>query len=426
MKDSYQEIIPDKAYPENSEPSQINTEDEPRGYQVKTVFTSVTGLMVEGFDLLMIGFLISSITVALSVTPGEAGALVSWALLGTVIGGITFGIISDKYGRVFALRWGIVLYMIGTALCYFSVGYTDLVFYRFIVGFAMGGELGIGMTLVAEAWPSNKRAQVSSYVGLGWQSGVLLAAILPPLLLPLIGWKGMFLVGILPAIIAFTLRSKLHEPKIFVSKRKELQNKRKVSLKLLFCDATTTKNTIGIIILTSVQNFGYYGLMIWLPTFMAKQLGFSLAKSSVWTAVTIVGMGIGIWVFGKLSDRFGRKPSFILYQIGAVIVILIYTQLQDPTILLFAGAFMGMFVNGMYAGYGVLISESYPTEIRATAQNILFNIGRGIGATGPLVVGLLATTYSFSYAIALLASIYVIDVFATVFLIKESKGVSLK
>lgn len=424
MKNSYHNPYPDT--PASAVAQDNQAEAEPRNYQIKTVFTSVTGLMIEGFDLLMIGFLISSITVALSVTPSEAGALVSWALFGTVVGGITFGIISDKYGRVLALRWGIVLYMVATALCYFSVGYTDLLIYRFLVGFAMGGELGIGMTLVAEAWPSKKRAQVSSYVGLGWQFGVLMAAVIPPLLLPYIGWQGMFLVGIFPAIIAFTLRSNLHEPKLFVCKVKEQQGKRKLSFKLLFSDVTTTKNTIGIIILTSVQNFSYYGLMIWLPSYMASQLGFSLEKSSVWTAVTIIGMGIGIWVFGKLSDRFGRKPTFILYQIGAVIIILIYTQLKDPMILLVAGAFMGMFVNGMYAGYGVLISESYPTEIRATAQNVLFNIGRGVGATGPIVVGLLATTYSFVYAIALLASVYVLDIIATVFLIKESKGVSLK
>lgn len=425
MNNSYQNT--DRYSPENKRSQQQQDgEEETHSYKVKSVFTSVTGLMIEGFDLLMIGFLISFITVSLSVTPGEAGALVSWSLLGTVVGGITFGIISDKYGRVFALRWGIVLYMIATALCYFSVGYNDLVVYRFLVGFAMGGELGIGMTLVAEAWPANKRAQVSSYVGLGWQSGVFLAAVIPPLLLPIIGWKGMFLVGILPAILAFTLRSQLQEPKIFLRKVKERKEKNKISLKLLFSDATTTKNTIGIMILTSVQNFGYYGLMIWLPTFMAKQLGFSLGKSSLWTAVTILGMGVGIWVFGKLSDYFGRKPTFIFYQVGALAIILIYAQLDDPMTLLFAGAIMGMFVNGMYAGYGVLISESYPTEIRATAQNILFNVGRGIGATGPLVVGVLASTYSFAYAIALLASIYVLDVIATVFLIKESKGVSLK
>ncbi|MGG4610286.1 MFS transporter [Providencia sp. Me31A] len=410
-----------------SSPSATPSEEgESRNYQLKTVGTSITGYMVEGFDLLMIGFLISAITVALSVTPTEAGALVSWSLLGTVAGGVSFGIISDKYGRVFALKWGIALYMVFTTLCYFSVGYTDLLIYRFFVGFAMGGEFGIGMTLVAEAWPAKKRARASSYVGLGWQSGVLMAAILPPLLIPLIGWKGMFLVGLVPAVIAFIMRSRLREPEIFLKAKRSQSVKNKFSLKLLFADKATTKTTIGIVILTSVQNFGYYGLMIWLPTFMANNLGFSLSKSSVWTAVTIIGMGIGIWLFGRLSDRFGRKPIFITYQLGAFVMVLVYTQLTDPTILLFAGALMGLFVNGMLAGFGVLISENYPTEIRATAQNILFNIGRGVGATGPLIVGLLATTYSFTYAIALLASIYVIDIIATVFLIKESKGVSLK
>lgn len=410
-----------------SSPSATPSEEgESRDYQLKTVGTSITGYMVEGFDLLMIGFLISAITVALSVTPTEAGALVSWSLLGTVAGGVSFGIISDKYGRVFALKWGIALYMVFTTLCYFSVGYTDLLIYRFFVGFAMGGEFGIGMTLVAEAWPAKKRARASSYVGLGWQSGVLMAAILPPLLIPLIGWKGMFLVGLVPAVIAFIMRSRLREPEIFLKAKRSQSVKNKFSLKLLFADKATTKTTIGIVILTSVQNFGYYGLMIWLPTFMANNLGFSLSKSSVWTAVTIIGMGIGIWLFGRLSDRFGRKPIFITYQLGAFVMVLVYTQLTDPTILLFAGALMGLFVNGMLAGFGVLISENYPTEIRATAQNILFNIGRGVGATGPLIVGLLATTYSFTYAIALLASIYVIDIIATVFLIKESKGVSLK
>ena len=397
----------------------------PPRHSLKSVFTSVTGLMIEGFDLLMIGFLIPSITVALAVTPGEAGALVSWALLGTVAGGITFGVISDKYGRVFALRWGIVLYMVATTLCYFSTGYTDLLIYRFLVGFAMGGEFGIGMTLVAEAWPAEKRAKVSSYVGLGWQTGVLMAAVIPPLLLPLTGWKGMFIVGLFPAVVAFVLRSGLQEPALFLQKAKERQGKRALPLKLFFKDATTTKNTLGIIVLTSVQNFGYYGLMIWLPSYMANQLGFSAGKSGVWTAVTIIGMGVGIWLFGKLADRLGRKASFILYQAGAVVVILVYTQLKDPVVLLFAGALMGMFVNGMYAGYGVLIAESYPTEIRATAQNVLFNIGRGVGATGPLVVGLLSSTWSFAYAIALLASIYVIDIVATALLIKESRGTSL-
>ncbi|RKS85171.1 benzoate transport [Orbus hercynius] len=393
---------------------------ESRQYQIKSVATSITGYMVEGFDLLVIGFLLAAISTSLSVSPTSAAALVTWTLIGTVVGGIFFGVLSDRFGRVKALKWGIGLYIIATTLCFFSFGYYDLLIYRFFVGFALGGEYGIGMTLVAESWPSSKRGRVASYVGLGWQSGVLMAAILPAILMPFIGWKGLFLVGVLPAAIAFMLRSRLPEPKIFTQKRDH--KKQKVPIKLLFCDARTIKSSLGIIILTSVQNLGYYGLMIWLPTYMAKQFNFSLTKSSLWTAATIIGMGVGIWLFGRMADKLGRKPTFLIYQVGAFVMVLLYSQLSSPELLLIAGAFMGLFVNGMLAGYGVLISESYPTEIRGTAQNVLFNIGRGIGALGPILVGYLAQQFSFSLAIAFLASIYILDIIATLFLIKESKN----
>jgi MFS family permease len=166
--------------------------------------------------------------------------------------------------------------------------------------------------------------------------------------------------------------------------------------------------------------------MIWLPTYLSKQLGFSLTKSAMWTSVTILGMMAGIWVFGQLADRIGRKPSFILFQIGAIIMVVVYSQLSDANTMLWAGALMGMFVNGMLGGYGALMSEAYPTEARATAQNVLFNIGRAIGGFGPVVVGTLAVQYSFQIAIALLAAIYVLDIIATVFLIPELKGKELQ
>jgi len=301
--------------------------------------------------------------------------------------------------------------------------------YRTIAGIGLGGEFGIGMALAAEAWPAKYRARVSSYVALGWQAGVLGAALLTPLLLPSIGWRGMFLVGVIPAFVAWFIRSKLHEPEKFVSQRVgKIKEKGSTlqSFKLLVKDAATAKVSLGIVVLTGVQNFGYYGIMIWMPSYLSSQMGFSLTRSAMWTAVTIVGMAIGIWIFGQLADRIGRKPSFLLFQAGAVGMVLYYAQLSDPATMLWAGAVMGMFVNGMMGGYGALMSEAYPTEARATAQNVLFNLGRAIGGFGPVVVGLLATAYSFNAAIALLASIYVLDMLATFFLIPELKGVELE
>lgn len=171
-----------------------------------------------------------------------------------------------------------------------------------------------------------------------------------------------------------------------------------------------------------MQNFGYYGLMIWMPSYLSTQFGFSLTKSGLWTAVTVVGMTFGIWLFGLLADRFARWKIFLIYQVGAVVMVVVYAQLRDPTVMLFTGALMGMFVNGMIGGYGALISDTYPVKVRATAQNVLFNLGRGVGGFGPLVIGLLVSQWSFTAAITLLALIYLLDIFATLFLLPKKQG----
>lgn len=393
-------------------------------YAWKALAGSAIGYAMDGFDLLILGFMLPAISAALALTPSQSGALVTWTLIGAVAGGIVFGALSDVYGRVRVLTWTIVLFAVFTGLCAFAQGFQDLLVYRTIAGIGLGGEFGIGMALAAEAWPAHKRARVSSYVALGWQSGVLLAALLTPMLLPFIGWRGMFVLGMAPALVAWLVRNKLHEPEVFVRNRAAARQKSN-AFRLLVADARTTRTSVGIVILCAVQNFGYYGIMIWLPTYLGKTLGFSLTKSAVWTSVTVLGMMAGICVFGHLADRIGRKPTFLIFQAGAVAMVLTYARLTDPVAMLWAGAVMGMFVNGMIGGYGALISEAYPTAARATAQNVLFNIGRAIGGFGPVAIGSLAAAYSFPVAIALLAGIYVLDMLATCFLIPELKGAEL-
>ena len=397
-------------------------------YGWKALVGSAVGYAMDGFDLLILGFMLSAISADLNLTPAQSGSLVTWTLVGAVVGGIVFGALSDRYGRVRVLTWTIVLFAVFTGLCAIAQGYWDLLIYRTIAGIGLGGEFGIGMALAIEAWPAKHRAKAASYVALGWQFGVLAAALLTPVLLPHIGWRGMFVVGIFPAFVAWYLRVRLHEPEIFSQKQTALSTQKiskLESFKLLVKDKATTKVSLGVVVLTSVQNFGYYGIMIWMPNFLSKQLGFSLTKSGLWTAVTVCGMMAGIWIFGRLADRIGRKPSFLLFQLGAVISIITYSQLTDPTDMLVAGAFLGMFVNGMMGGYGALMAEAYPTEARATAQNVLFNLGRAVGGFGPVVVGAIVSAYSFSIAIAFLAVIYVIDMVATVFLVPELKGKEL-
>ncbi|HEX4408884.1 MAG TPA: MFS transporter [Xanthobacteraceae bacterium] len=390
---------------------------------IKALIGSALGYAMDGFDLLILGFMLKMISADLSLTPAQGASLVTATLVGAVIGGVFFGMLSDKIGRVRVLTYTIVVFAVFTGLCGLARGYYDLLFYRMLAGVGLGGEFGIGMALVAEAWPASMRARASSYVGLGWQLGVLAAAIVTPILLPVIGWRGMFMLGIFPAVAAYFIRSTLHEPEVFVKKSHD--HPKESALHLLVDSTETIKLSIGMIILTSVQNFGYYGVMIWLPSYLSSRFGFALTQSAVWTIVTIAGMAVGIFMFGHIADRIGRRPTFLTYMIGAAVMVVVYSRLTDPVYLLVAGAVMGFFVNGMLGGYGALMSELYPTAARATAQNVLFNVGRAIGGFGPVVVGAVATMYSFETAIALLAALYCLDILALWFLIPETRGAAL-
>jgi benzoate transport len=389
----------------------------------KALAGSALGYAMDGFDLLILGFMLRTIASDLNLSPAQSASLVTATLIGAVIGGIVFGMLSDRLGRVRILTWTIVVFAVFTGLCAFAQGYWDLLAYRTLAGVGLGGEFGIGMALVAEAWPASKRARASSYVGLGWQTGVLVAAIATPLLLPVIGWRGMFAIGVFPAVAAYFIRASLHEPEVFVEKSKD--HPKESALHLLVKDTETTKLSLGMIILCSVQNFGYYGVMIWLPNYLSTRFGFALTQSATWTCVTLAGMAVGIFMFGNIADRIGRRPAFFSYMLGAAVMVLIYSRLTDPYQLLVVGAIMGFFVNGMLGGYGALISELFPTSARATAQNVLFNIGRGVGGFGPVVVGAIAAAYSFETAIALLATLYLLDILAMWLLIPERRGAQL-
>ena len=357
---------------------------------------SMLGYAMDGFDLLILGFMLPAIAADLHLTSTQAGSLVTWTLIGAVAGGLIFGTLSDYFGRVKMLSWTILLFAVFTGLCALAQGFGDLLFYRTIAGIGLGGEFGIGMALVAEAWPAAQRARASSYVGLGWQAGVLAAALLTPLLLPLIGWRGMFAVGLLPAVVSFAVRRRVEEPAIFTERVTAGPNaSRALPLKRLFDDARTARASLGVVILCSVQNFGYYGLMIWLPSYLSKTFGYSLTKSGLWTAATVLGMALGIWLFGIAADRFGRKPAFLAYQTGAVVMVFVYANLTTPFALLIGGAVMGVFVNGMIGGYGALISELYPDRgarnrakraVQHRTRGRRLRAGRGGRARGALFV----------------------------------------
>ena len=340
------------------------------------------------------------------------------------MGGILFGVLADKYGRVRVFSWTILIFSLFTGLCAISPNYESFLIFRFLSGLGLGGEFGIGMTLVSESWPKHKRSRATSIVALGFQAGIILSTLTVNFVGQAYGWRWAFAVGVLPALFVAWTRKGLEEPEIWQNLKD--QNKNEIAVGKLFKTPKTTATTIGLTIACAVQNFGFYGLMVWMPSMIASELKLPFKDTLYWTISTTIGMSLGILIFGWLCDKFGRRPSYIIFLLISAISIWFYFQQTDMIILIIFGSAIGFFVNGMMGGYGALLAEHYPTDARSSAENIIFNVGRGIAGISQVLIAYFATVYSISYALALLSATYLLSAAAFVFLIPETKGKALE
>ncbi|KPN97079.1 MFS transporter [Lysinibacillus sp. ZYM-1] len=379
-------------------------------YRKKTVVASVAGLTLEGMDIMFISFAMTMIIAEFNIDLATGGLISSITNIGMLLGGIIFGVLADKYGRVKVFTYTIILFAIGTALTGVATSIEQVYVYRFIAGLGAGGEYGIGMALVAEAWPKNKQGRASSYVSVGAQYGVILAALLSAVILPTLGWRALFFVGVLPVIFAFIVRKNLNEsPEWLASQNNQSNKQKKGKLAQLFASPRVTMTTLSLILMATVQIAGYNGLMIWLPSMLQKSQGLSVSSSALWTISTAVGMIIGMLTFGRFMDRFGAKRAFGIFLLASACAVFLYSFATGAVAILMGGAIVGFFSNGMFAGYGALISSFYPVQIRSTATNTIFNFGRAIGGFSPIFVGYILQSYDMTVVMIYLAALYCIS-----------------
>ncbi|MCM0626601.1 MFS transporter [Lysinibacillus sp. OL1_EC] len=379
-------------------------------YRKKTVVASVAGLTLEGMDIMFISFAMTMIIAEFNIDLATGGLISSITNIGMLLGGIVFGVLADKYGRVKVFTYTIILFAIGTALTGVATSIEQVYVYRFIAGLGAGGEYGIGMALVAEAWPKNKQGRASSYVSVGAQYGVILAALLSAIILPTLGWRALFFVGLLPVIFAFIVRKNIDESPEWLAAQKQQNNKEENGkLAQLFASPRITMTTLSLILMATVQIAGYNGLMIWLPSMLQKSQGLSVSSSALWTISTAVGMIIGMLTFGRFMDRFGAKRTFGIFLVASACAVFLYSFATGAVAILVGGAVVGFFSNGMFAGYGALISSFYPVQIRSTATNTIFNFGRAIGGFSPIFVGFILQSYDMTVVMIYLAALYCIS-----------------
>jgi MFS family permease len=388
-------------------------------YRKKTVVASVAGLTLEGMDIMFISFAMSMIIAEFQIDMAAGGLISSITNLGMLAGGVIFGILADRFGRVRIFTYTILLFAVGTALTGLAQNIEQVYLFRFIAGLGAGGEYGIGMALVAEAWPKNKQGRASSYVSVGAQYGVILAALLSAMILPSWGWRGLFFVGLAPVIFAFIVRKKLDEsPEWLASQKKKQLVQKQGKLMQLFATPRISVTTVALAIMATVQIAGYNGLMIWLPSMLQQSQGLSVSSSALWTISTAAGMIAGMLTFGQFMDRFGMKRSYGIFLAASAVAVFLYSFASGSTGLLIGGAIVGFFSNGMFAGYGALISKYYSVEIRSTATNTIFNFGRALGGLSPILVGYILQNANVTVAMTYLALLYCISFIAMVTLQK--------
>lgn len=345
--------------------------------------------------------LLPQIISALHMTKSTAGLLNALMLVATGLGSLAFGLFADRFGRKRALIYSILTFTTVTFLSGLATGVAALAVCRFVVGLGMGGEWASGTALVAESWPSDRRARAMGIVQSGYAIGYALAAIMTGLLAPLLTWRGVFFLGLLPALFTLWLRKNVNEPAIWKehAQQSPLTCEEKWKLwraalpRLL---ALLGMNTFGL--------FAWWGLFSWVPAYLAlpvAQGGRSFQALGTVTFVvllSLVGMVPGYLFFGGIADRIGRKRSVILYLCAAALCVPLFAAARQPAFILVCGCITAFFGSGFFVGSGTLASELFPTKIRAVALGASYNVGRAISALAPWLIGALGETHGLGRA----------------------------
>jgi MFS family permease len=381
------------------------------------------GWMLDGFDSSMYSYILVA---ALSELLPASGIEASRANIG-VYGGILFSIFmlgwacsmfwgwaADRYGRVRIMCWTVLVYSVFTALCGLSTGLVMFAIFRFVAGFGIGGEWAAGTPLLHESVPEQSRVRFAGWLHTATPTGLFLAALVTLTAVSFLGWRGMFFLGILPALLIAYLRSNVPEP---IRARPAQPQK----FSALFAK-DQAQTTWAAALLMACIIFGLWSSNFWAPTVVITKLtaaGATPAHAQQMGAVagliTNVGTLAGCLLMPFITAALGsRRWTAVLFFVGSLISVVVSYELAiehlDNLVLFLALLpLLGFFTNGVFGLFTIWLPEMFPSVLRGAGSGFAFSLGRVLGAAGPTLIGALAAaTGSFPLAISLLSLIYVI------------------
>ena len=393
--------------------------------------------MLDSFDVMLYSMVLAALIEdpQLHLTLSAAGILNSVTLVSAAAGGITFGVIADRIGRKRALMAAVLIYSVFTAACGFAQSAVQLAVFRILLDLGMGGEWATGAALVSESFPARHRGKALAFVQSAWAIGYGLAALVNLIVLPIWGWRGVFFVGIVPALFTVWIQQRVEDPEIWTttsvppkappSLLSDLRpSPPRGSLAAIFAPPIG-RVTIAITLMNACTLFAWWGLNSWVPGYLRLPpdkggIGLSSSTMSWFVIVMQVGMWFGYVSFGYVADAIGRKRAYVTYIAIAAVLLPLYGFMRQPAVLLLLGPFVTFFGTGYYSGFGALTAELYPTTVRATAQGFCYNFGRLASALAPFAVGSLATTRGFGAAFLATGAVFILALIAWIWIPETS------
>jgi MFS family permease len=393
----------------------------------RTFWACASGWALDGMDFMIYPLVVGTIIALWKVDPGTAGLAGTVTLLSSAVGGWLGGYLADRIGRVKTLQLTILWFSVFSLVCAFVQSFDQLLIARALLGLGFGGEWAAGAVLMGEAIRPQYRGRAVGSVQSGWAVGwglaVLSQAVLFSYLPPDIAWRWMFAIGALPALLVFFLRRYVEEPAIAADTRaKQIASGDRPSLLEIFSGSIIKTTILASLMATGCQG-GYYAITFWVPRFLTTERKLSIVSSTGYLAALIIGSFAGYLVGAWLADRIGRRNLFLIFSLGAIAVILLYTQLPlTNEVLWLLGFPLGFFASGYFSGVGAFLTELYPTRLRGSGQGFCYNFGRGIGALFPFLVGALSVETSLGNAIAIFAVAAYGVFFLAAFALPETRG----
>jgi MFS family permease len=358
-------------------------------------------------------------------------------LLGGAAGGLGFGVLGDRFGRVRILSVTILVYSVFSALTALAQSAWQVHALRFLVALGAGGEWAIAAALVAETFPTHARATASGIFHASSILGSALASLTGMIFVSPNAWRWGFLLGLAPALLVLWIRMRISEPRRWIDASRSAQEAGDIALapralgdlRELFDPTPWRSRALLGLSLATVGLATYWGIFAWSPELVGEILGPRVAaaerqasSSLAYLLMNFTGGFLGLLSFAPLASWRGRRFAFAVYHIGAAIV--------APATFLGAGSFaqalwllpvMAFFVVGMHAGYAIYFPELFPTRLRATGSSVCFNMGRVLGAVILLVRGTLGSALGLRWAVVAMSGLFWVGLLVLVFA-PETKG----